>query len=275
MVGALPVRGRASRLRRAVVLSALLSASALAPAAAATLTVRAGGDLQAALDAAQPGDTILLEAGAVFSGNFTLPVKSGGTYITVRSSTPDQELPAAGTRMTPAYRALLPRIVSPNTAPALKTRPGAHHWRLLFLELGPNAIDGASEILQLGSGSPSTQSSLSQIAHDIEIDRLYIHGDPVRGQKRGISLNARSVTIRNSYISDIKSTAYHAQAIAGWNGPGPFLIENNYLEASGENVLFGGADPAISNLVPSDIVLRRNYVTKPMAWRSQAWDTTT
>ena len=34
----------------------------------ATLTVNAGGNLQAALNAAQPGDVILLEAGATFSG---------------------------------------------------------------------------------------------------------------------------------------------------------------------------------------------------------------
>ena len=30
----------------------------------------------------------------------------------------------------------------------------------------------------------------------------------------------------------------------GWNGPGPFLIENNYLEAAGENIMFGGNDPS-------------------------------
>ena len=44
----------------------------------------------------------------------------------------------------------------------------------------------------------------------------------------------------------------------GWNGPGPFLIENNYLEAAGENVMFGGSDPSIANLVPSNITIRRN-----------------
>jgi hypothetical protein len=60
-----------------------------------------------------------------------------------------------------------------------------------------------------------------------------------------------------------------SQAIAGTNGPGPFVIENNYLEAAGENILFGGADPYIPNLVPSDIVVRGNHLYKPTAWRSQ------
>ena len=57
---------------------------------ASTLTVNAGGDLQAALNAARPGDTILLQAGATFTGNFVLPVKSGSTTdITIRSSAAD------------------------------------------------------------------------------------------------------------------------------------------------------------------------------------------
>ena len=59
-----------------------------------------------------------------------------------------------------------------------------------------------------------------------------------------------------------------SQAINGYNGAGPFTIENNYLEAAGENVLFGGADPAVTNLVPSDIVLRRNHLFKPLEWRN-------
>jgi hypothetical protein len=46
---------------------------------------------------------------------------------------------------------------------------------------------------------------------------------------------------------------------------------NNYLEAAGENVLFGGTDPFIPNLVPSDITLQRNYVSKPLAWRGGPW----
>jgi hypothetical protein len=33
-------------------------------------------------------------------------------------------------------------------------------------------------------------------------------------------------------------------------------------------VLFGGADPAVANLVPSDIVLRRNHLYKPLEWRN-------
>src|SRR5690348_12537076 len=74
---------------------------------AATISVASGGSLQAAINAAQPGDTILLAAGATFTGSFTLPAKGGGAYITIRSSTPDSSLPAAGTRIDPSDASLL------------------------------------------------------------------------------------------------------------------------------------------------------------------------
>jgi nitrous oxidase accessory protein NosD len=48
--------------------------------AASTIRVAAGGNLQAALDAAQPGDVILLPPGATFLGNFVLRVKSGSSF---------------------------------------------------------------------------------------------------------------------------------------------------------------------------------------------------
>src|SRR4029077_1793863 len=91
------------------------------------IPVSAGGDFQAALNAAQPGDTISLAAGATFVGSFTLPVKSGSGWILVRTSAPDSSLPLQGNRMTPAYAAQLPKIVAPSTAPAVLTTAGAHH----------------------------------------------------------------------------------------------------------------------------------------------------
>src|SRR5687768_13644693 len=119
---------------------------------AATIVVAAGGDLQAAINSAQPGDTILLAAGSEFVGNFVLPPKAGSTYIVIRSSTPDSALPGPGMRITPAHAPLLARLRSPNDAPALQTAAGAHHWRLRYLEFAANK-NGYTEIIRLGDGS--------------------------------------------------------------------------------------------------------------------------
>jgi hypothetical protein len=234
------------------------------PAVALVRHVRAGDNLQAVLNAAQPGDELRLQAGTTFLGNFTLPVTAGTDFVTIRTDLPDASLPGDLQRVTPAAAAQFARIQSPNSASALRTAPGAHHWRLLFLQFAANR-DGYGDIIQLGDGS-AAQSQLSQVPYSFVIDRVYVHGDPLVGQKRGIALNASDVTIRNSYVNDIKAVGIDTQAIAGWNGPGPYLIENNYLEAAGENFLLGGADPAIPNLVTTDVIFRSNHVTRPLAW---------
>ena len=236
----------------------------------ATFNVPAGGNFQAALDAANPGDTILLEAGATFTGNFVLPVKQGSAMITIRSAAPDSVLPAAGRRITPAYSASLAKLKSPNSQPALRTAPGAHHYVLQFLEMLPN-YQGFGDILALGDGS-SAQNSMVLVPHDLVVDRVYIHGDPTFGQKRGIALNSASTTIRDSYISEIKAPGQDSQAIAGWNGPGPYTITNNYLEAAGDNLMFGGDDPKIQDLIASDITITKNHLSKQLSWRGQSWN---
>ena len=237
---------------------------------AATLTVNAGGDLQAAIDAAQPGDTILIAAGAVFTGNYTLPAKGGGAYITIRSAAPDASLPAAGVRIDPSYAVALPKIRSTQNGPAFRTVGAASYWRLQFLEILPSVSTSAANLLELGTTGP-WQTSLSQVPHHLIVDRCYIHGNPSYAQRRGIALNSGETQIIGSYLSDIKGEWLDTQAIAGWNGPGPYLIENNHIEAAAENILFGGSDPAIPNLVPSNITIRRNLITKPASWMSSAY----
>jgi hypothetical protein len=61
---------------------------------------------------------------------------------------------------------------------------------------------------------------------------------------------------------------FDAQAISGTNGPGPFKIVNNDLQASGECIAWGGGDPHITDLVPADIEVRGNYIHRPLAWQS-------
>jgi hypothetical protein len=234
---------------------------------AAHVLVRAGGDLQAAIDRARPGDVILLEAGATFVGNFTLPATSGAGAITIRSAVPPLVMPR-GTRVAPQHARWMATLRSGNTRPALATRPGAQNWHLQWIAFAANA-GGIGDIITLGEGG-AAQRDPALIPRNLTLEGLIIRGDPTQGQKRGIALNSAATTIRFCDIRDIKAVGQDSQAIAGWNGPGPFAIEDNYLEAAGENVLFGGADPTIRDLVPSDITIRGNHVTKPLAWRERA-----
>src|SRR5262245_26693498 len=246
---------------------ASLSGAAL-PASAATIDVPPGGNLQAAINDARPGDTIVLRAGETYTGNFKLPNKSGDALITIRTAG-DRGLPGEGGRISPAHADLLAKVQSGSALPAFQTAAGAHHWRLQLLEILATS-GGGGDIVMLGDWS-GAQSSLAQIPNQLVIDRVYIHGDAIKGQKRGIALNSASTTITGSYISDIKSVSQDSQAICGWNGPGPYTITNNYLEAAAENLMFGGADPSVPNLVPSDITITDNDFAKQTAWRSEKW----
>ena len=249
-------------------LYALVFTLLAAPASATTLLVPAGGDLQAALEAAQPGDVIELEPGATYTGNFRLPVKSAGDFIVLRTQGSDPTLPGPGMRINKSHAPLLAKIRSSNTSPALTTAAGTHHWRIELLEFQANR-SGSGDIIALGGGS--TQTDPSQVPHTLVLDRVYVHGDPAVGQKRGIALNSGNTHITNSYFEDFKLTGQETQAVACWNGTGPFLIENNYMESAGPTLMFGGSDPSIPNLVPADIVIRRNVFTKPLAWRNERW----
>src|SRR5688572_6250040 len=193
-------------------------------AGAETRRVPAGGSLQAALDAAQPGDVVLLAPGATYTGNFVLRKKAGDAFITVQTEIEETGPLAAGTRITPAAAAKLARLQSPNSSPALRTDPYAHHWRIQLLRFGPN-YKGYGEIIRLGEGS-SAQNTLGIVPHTLVFDRVYVTGDPLLGQKRGIALNAANVSVTNSHISEIKAIGQDTQAIGIWNSPGPFVIEN-------------------------------------------------
>ena len=237
-------------------------------------TVPAGADLQGYINRARLGDVLLLEPGATYVGTFTLPAlpeqPSGvpAQFVTIRSAADDSHFPTGG-RVGPEHLQWMPILRSPNVESALATKPGAHHWRLQWLAFQANA-EGAGNIISLGDGGDDLRD-LTKVPHHLQLEGLIIRGDPAKGQKRGIGLNSADTTIRNSDIRDIKADGQDSQAICGWNGPGPFVIENNYLEAAGENVMFGGADPSLRNLVPSDITIRHNYMTKPLEWRGSRW----
>jgi hypothetical protein len=237
-----------------------------------TVVVAEGGDFQAALNKAKPGDTIVLNAGASFTapnGGFVLPAKAearSNDWIIVRTSK-ITAIPIEGQRVVPdKHSQEMPRVVTADSEAALRTEKGAHHFRFIGIEFAADpSVKSNTAIIRLGD---SDEKDINNVPHDIVIDRCYIHGNSTGAMRRGVALNSARTAVIDSYISDFHDSGQDTQAICGWNGPGPFKIVNNYLEATGENVMFGGADPSIKNLTPSDIEFRRNYCFKPLAWKN-------
>ncbi|MDB4916314.1 MAG: Ig domain protein group 2 domain protein [Gemmatimonadetes bacterium] len=232
------------------------------------INVNSSAQLTAALATANPGDVIQLANNILYTGNFLLPNKGSVTkWITIRPAN-FASLPAEGTRMTPLIAASLnlPMIRSPNSEGAFKTAASANHYRIIGLDIG--LATSQNQIYSIVAFESATgQNTLAQVPHDLVLDRSWVHGNAVQTVRRCVVINSGSTAIIDSYLSDCHELGSDSQAILGYNGPGPFKIVNNYLEGAGETVMFGGADPDIPNLVPSDIEIRRNHFFKPLAWR--------
>ena len=225
-----------------------------------------GGDLQAALNAAQPGDEVVLANGATFTGNFWLPAKSGSAVIVVRAET----VPVGqGVRMTPAAASNVAKIVTNNSEAAIRTVSNAANWRIVGLDISHKTGSAYNYgIVVLGRGD---ETAMNQIPTNIILDRVYVHGSLTDGNSRCVAFNGISLAVIDSHLGECHAKGSDAQGVGGWGGPGPYRIENNRIEASGQGVMFGGADPAIANVTPSDITIRRNYFYKPLSWARGKW----
>lgn len=252
------------------------------PAPGSVITVNAGEDLQSALNNAQCGDVIQLQAGATFTGRFVVPAKNCdiNRWIWIRTSAPDSALPAEGQRVTPCYAGVAslegrPQYSCPNPQNVMakvqmqtkgdgpfRFAAGANYYRFIGLEVTRPAGTPGKARLMSGRGT---------VDH-LVVDRSWLHGNAQDETYVGVRLSGvTNAAIVDSYFSDfhciaVSGACVDAHAVAGGIGntqDGPFLIQDNFLEASGETVLFGGG-PA--TLTPTDIEILGNHFWKPWQW---------
>lgn len=211
-----------------------------------TTTLGATDDLQAALNAASCGDTILLPTAGTYTGSFTM-AKACTTPITVMATFP-----------TPIGQALVGYSL-----PKLRPAPGVS--KTVDMSGNGYVVRGLDILGTLYDAVTVTGSNNS-------IDGNWIHGTAGANNRRGIALNGINDAATRNAITDMHSVGSDSQGVAGWNGPGPYLIDANYIEAASEGILFGGADPSVPGLVPSSIVVSNNYVTRPLSWRNVGYN---
>lgn len=214
--------------------------------------------MQTAINNASCGDTVKLQAGATFTTWLTLPAKSCDSlhWITIGTSASSAVLPAPGTRLTPCYAGIssLPgrpalnckstqkvvaTVQSPGRGgtPALFISNGANHYRIIGLELTRTTIGNVNPLV-----------AIHGVANQIVLDRLWIHGTTHDDTAHGVQFGGgTNIALIDSY-NDLHCTAItggcsDSQAVSGGTGNspmGPYQIVDNFLKASGENVMFGG-----------------------------------
>ena len=231
-------------------------------------------NLQNAINAATCGDTIVLVAGSTYSGNFAIPPTSCAGWIVIQSSAL-ASLPSPGTRVGPSNVSNMAKISTPNTGDAIQFLPNSNHWRLVGLEITTSYMSTTNTVFYLVSAGLQSDASTaisvqSQLPAYLIFDRIYIHGLATTNTNHGIQMDARSIGVVDSYCDEIHNNGADSQCFVSWNGVGPYLIQNNFIQAGAEDILFGGADPGISNLVPSDITIVGNTIQKNQLWRGKA-----
>lgn len=239
--------------------------------------------VQADINAAACGDTILVTAGSIL-GSITLPGKGcdSAHWITIKSTgVANVNFPAEGTRFTPCWSgvASLPgrpaytcpspqvltfKIVTPNASNGISSTH-ADHYRIIGAEITRVSTGGVAIYNLVDLSSSGTQTN------NIIFDRVWCHGIettfPATSQAADTSTTrcwylgqSNHVAVIDSYISDFYDTGSMAangnsdsQCVGGGfgnianSGWGVYKFVNNHCEASGEGILLGGANgPALT-----------------------------
>jgi hypothetical protein len=143
-----------------------------------------------------------------------------------------------------------------------------NNWKFDGLEViqaPSHLVYGGMFIFGLGN-----EASILGMVNHVEVSRTWIHEDATQesdfiGYQRGIMDNAAYGNYHDNYIAG--ATNGEAQGIAGWGSPGPTLITNNFIEATGENTLYGGQQNS-SGISNANKLFLGNYYYKPPAWRT-------
>ena len=158
------------------------------PAPGKSILVANAADFRSAIDKAACGDTIRLQAGAEFAGNFKFPAKScdDAHWIVVRTSAADKDLPPEGSRINPCYAGVAslpgrPRYTCASSANVtakivynsggsgpISFSEGANHYRFIGLEITRDSP--ALTIYNL------TLFSNNNGGDHIIFDRVWMHG---------------------------------------------------------------------------------------------------
>lgn len=110
--------------------------------------------------------------------------------------------------------------------------------------------------------------------HHIWFDHmLTFEPNPGIDYRRAINLAGSYYAVTDSHLDGYPDDQDSQALWAGGNGLGPFWIENNYLSATGENIMLGGTAGNNLHVNPGDygcMITKGNWLRKDPSWKQSA-----
>jgi hypothetical protein len=209
--------------------------------------VNSASSLQNAINTV-PGGSIIEADPGVYIGNFTFPAKP--QLVTVNLASVE--------------------LRSPSNSPAVQFT--GSNWKLdgcgpEMVERFTTTLTTSGDHLRIGTHN----QTLAEVPDNITLKCLFSKGHETNGDVRGVVVHGSNVLIEHWLCKDMKQAGRDTQCLAGWNGPGPLTVRDFHLEAAGENIMFGGADPSIPGMILSDILIEDGVLYKPQSWKGTNW----
>ncbi len=221
----------------------------------------------------QLGDTIVLEAGKRYEADsdiWQIGAQSGTGILTVTTS---GTLPCSNCRITPASLAQMPLLVA-NTVniPAIfvvgdETDAPAENISIIGLaftvESGSNYVLPPLLVGDYGDfkADPRIDDPTDE-PDNIVIDRCLFINDFLQDVSRGLWLNSRTTTVKNSWLDGWYGPQNESQSLAtSANGPGPMTFQNLFVGNASENI-FLTAGGSYKEARTSGVLLEHSYIPK-------------
>lgn len=230
--------------------------------------LKPGEDLQGAMDAAPAGSVIELEPGT-YIGNFKARRANAINPVIVRSAADPKNF---GARLNPfghvdyEMRDAMPTLVAGDPFDyVLEGVARSSGYVFQNVHFPPLAQVDRTVV---GLGPLDSTNPADQAENFRFLGCILGSPDPAAKGHRGIEANGGTLIVEECFIAGFAEVGRDAQAICGWTGSGPFAIQRNYLEASGENIMFGGATCLSPGRAPQNIAVIGNHIAKNPEWRN-------
>lgn len=201
----------------------------------------------AATAAAGAGDyEILIPAELAMSDTYDIPAVTGDRrlYITYSGSLPTADVMPSLATLDGCAQLIGPGfsrgyLLGMNAGNNFKTT-----WTGVVLR--PQATIGFGCITMSNDG---TVTDASQIPSGHIFDRWALNCDDYTGSIRsGVIINGSNMAFLEGYVTNVRdNVGAECSGFRGWKGSRRILRRNTYVEAQGIGILYGGADPYLTN----------------------------